>query len=151
MKSKKTKIIGLSIISLIWLFSLILILLLGSMLYFTIAYKYSMSEKMTDQIKVAEKIYNIQLGTLEGKQYNDSTVYFVEFSNGEINTVLFPGIHNYKPGTQIEMLYRKSSLTGTIEVIDFNADTDSDPTIFDSNYKYPLWQDVKSIEVEKIN
>ena len=148
---KKIKILGISIISLIWIFSLIISATLGALLYFTIAYKYSMSDEMTDTVEVIEKLFHVQLGTFKGELYDESTVYLVEFSNNEVNEISIPGIHNYRPGTQIEMLYRKSSLTGTIEVIDFNAELNSDTTILNSDFEHPFWEDLKSIKAEKLN
>ena len=148
---KKVKILGISIISLIWVFSLIIIISLSVLLFFTIEYKYFMSDIKTDTVELMNKRHHIMLHTIDGQKYDESTEYWFRFSNGDIHKFSIPGINNYKYGTEIEISYRKSDLTNSIELIDFNADTDSDLTVLDRAYEYPFWENIKSIEVEKVN
>jgi len=75
----------------------------------------------------------------------------VRFSNQDINNIRISGINSYRPGTEIEISYRKSGLTNSIELIDFNINADSDMNTKDDVYDDSFWQDVKSIEVEKVN
>ena len=113
--------------------------------------EYSKSNIKTDVVKVVDKIHHVQLGTIEGVPYNEMTIYSVELSKGITKTVSFPGMHNYRPGTNIEIYYIKYDRIDIIEVIDFNADEDSDTTILNSDFEHPFREDLKSIKAEKLN
>lgn len=144
---KKVKILGITIISLIWVFCLIIILSISATLYVMYKMENSKKDMETDVVRVIDKIQYVQLATIEVEPYNQSTIYSVELSNGISKLVTFPGIHNYRPGTYIEIYYIKYDLIGIIEIIDFNAELDSDTTILNSDFKHPFWEDVKNIEV----
>ena len=148
---KKSKFIGIISISLIWIFSLILIISLSTLLFFTIENKYFMSNIKTDTVKIVDKKYHVLSRTMDGQNYEKSTEYWVTFSNQDINNIRISGINNYRPGTEIEISYRKSGLTNSIELIDINVNADSDNNTNDDVYVEPFWEDVKSIEVEKVN
>jgi len=105
--------------------------------------EYSKSNIKTDVVKVVDKIHHVQLGTIEGVPYNEMTIYSVELSNGITKTVSFPGMHNYRPGTNIEIYYIKYDRIDIIEVIDFNVDIDSDKNINDDVYDDSMREDVK--------
>jgi len=80
---------------------------------------------------------------MDGQNYEKSTEYWVRFSNQDINNIRISGINSYRPGTEIEISYRKSDLTNSIELIDFNINADSDKNTKDGVYDDSMQEDVK--------
>jgi len=88
---KKSKFIGISIISLIWVFSLIITISLSVLLFFTIEYRYFMSDIKTDTVELMNIRHHIMLYIIDGRKYNESTEYWFRFSNGDIHKFSIPG------------------------------------------------------------
>ncbi len=145
MKSRNIKFLGILIILLIWIFSLFIVLVTSLTIYGINRMENSEKYSKTDVIKVMRKIHHIQLGTIEGVAYDAMTSYSVKLSSGEIRIVTLPGINNYKPGAEIEISYVYYDLIDLIEVLYFNADTESDTTIIDSGYEYNMQEYLKDI------
>jgi len=99
---------------------------LFTLLFFTIENKYFMSDIKTDTVKIVDKKYHVLSRTMDGQNYEKSTEYWVRFSNQDINNIRISGINSYRPGTEIEISYRKSGLTNSIKLIEFNFNADSD-------------------------